>query len=153
MALLLLPNEDKDIVQSLIQIKNELHPEVKTYQQQIHEQHLESTPLEKAEQKHQQMISVRQKIKPQVKEFVIHTFENYRDSVIDIGNIQCDIMNWIWQGDEFEHIAGARTLQELKQNRRLVNYAIERVISTLTCDSLREWEMTNLWNLKSGHKN
>jgi hypothetical protein len=70
-----------------------------------------------------------------VKPALFKIIENFQDSVFDRGNIETKILNHMWQGCEEEPIAGARTLEGLKQNERLINYLCDRLIDLLYSSS------------------
>ncbi len=83
----------------------------------------------------------------QLEPVIYYIVEHYRDSVFDICNVECDIMNWFWEGDAQEHIDGGGTVQDLR-NRRLLNMLTRRLLSAITEYRPSEIDTKSLWNSK-----
>jgi len=107
----------------------------------------ELSPLE---QQRQAILKQRAELMPMAKKLVVHIIEHIGDNLEDSG-LECELYNKMQEGDSEEHISGAHSLQELKQNRRLLNLLANFVVSNLIYVSPREKEMIELW-FKRGHK-
>ena len=85
--------------------------------------------------KEQNTFSKRAAARKKVKPTLINIIKNYENSVFDRGNVETKIMNCFWQGCESEQISGARTVEDLKKNRRLSNWLCDRLIDLVNSSS------------------
>ena len=94
--------------------------------------------------KEQSIFSKRAAARKAVKPTLINIIQNYDNSVFDRGNIETKMMNYFWEGCEAEHIAGGRTKEDLKKNRRLCNWLCDRLIDLLNPENMSFYHMHDI---------
>jgi hypothetical protein len=131
------------IIETLNEIKNELKPEIK-----------QEKSFDELKKEHLTIVHRREILRPKIHQLVLWVFEHYRYNIDDIGGIECEIMNMVWNGNpNNKKIKGVRTLEELKQNKELLSWITRQVVCKLADRELSEWNMTNLWINKRKEQN